>query len=99
MNSEVLLNDDFSENIENTDSVKTFTHKVNFSFVRVLICSLVFIGLIFCKHFYTSYYIKISEFYSASFKSDDQKILEIKNIALDHIENLRIKIKEKINNL
>ena len=99
MDSEVLLDNDFGEHSEPTDSCKTFTHKINFSLIRVLICSLVFVGLVFCKHFYAPYYVKISELYSASFKSDDEKILEIKNVALDNLKNLRLKIKEKINNL
>ncbi|MDO4199973.1 MAG: hypothetical protein Q4D57_04400 [Clostridia bacterium] len=99
MDSEVFLSGDFGESGEKTEDNETFISRINFSWVRIFICLLVFCGLIFCKHFYTAYYIKTGEFYSARFKNDDEKISEMKGFVLDKLDNMRLKIKLKINSL
>lgn len=99
MNSEVFLNENFSENDEKVEGGKSLIKRINFSCVRVLICCLIFIGLLFCRHSHMAYYTEISKFYSANFKSEDEKISEIKNSILEKLENLHLKIKFKINNL
>lgn len=99
MNSEVSFNENFCENIEKEEYNNAFINGINFSWVRVVICSLMFIGLLFCKHFYMPFYTEIGAFYSASFKNDDNKIYEIKNSILGKLENIRLEIKSKINAL
>lgn len=99
MDSEIFLRDDFGENDEKAEDNETFVSKINFSWIRIFICLLAFVGLICCKHFYVANYIKIGEFYSANFKSDDEKISEIKGFVLDKLDDIRLKIKLKINNL
>lgn len=99
MDSEVFFNDDFSESSEKPRSEETFIKKINFSWARVVICFFVFMGLLLCNRFYSSYYEKIGTFYSINFKNDDEKIFEIKNSVLDKLTTLRLKIKERINNL
>ncbi len=99
MNSEVFFNDNFSENGEKPEAKENLMSRVNFSWIRALACFLVLTGLLFCRHFFASYYTKIGEFYSVNFKNDDEKIAEIKNLVLDKIGILRLTIKEEINNL
>lgn len=99
MDSEVFFNDNFSENSEKSGSDETFIKKINFSWIRILICFFIFIGLLFCHHFYPSYYEKIGTFYSINFKNDDEKISEIKNSMSDKLAALRGEIKEKLNHL
>ena len=99
MNSEVFFNDDFSENCEKMENDETVIKKINFSWVRVLVCFLIFVGLLLCNHFHTSYYEKFSTFYSINFENDDEKIVEMKNLVLEKFKDLRFKIKEKINHL
>ena len=99
MNSEVFLDNDFSENEESIEADNELIKKVNFRFIRILICALTFIGLLFCKHFYAPYYAGDREFYCMSFKNDDEKIFEIKNSILAKLESLRLNLKSKINDL
>ncbi|MBR2578834.1 MAG: hypothetical protein IKE41_01675 [Clostridia bacterium] len=99
MDSEVFLDNDLGGDSQAAEPSRMFVNKINFSWIRFLICFLVFIGLIFCKRFNAPYYAKIGMFYSERFKNDDEKISEIKDMALDRLENLRMKIKCKINEL
>ncbi len=99
MNSEVSLNNDFSENSEKSKNKEKFIKKINFSWIRILICILAFIGLVICRYFYTPYYIKISTLYSENFKNNDEKISEMKNFVEDKLKIWRLEIKDKINNL
>ncbi len=99
MNSEVFLNNDFSENSEKSKNKEKFIKKINFSWIRIIVCLLAFIGLVICRYFYTPYYIKISTLYSENFKNNDEKISEMKNFVEDKLKIWRLEIKDKINNL
>lgn len=99
MDSEVFLNNDFDKNEEKQDQKAETVNKLNVLWFRILICFLIFAGVLFCKYFRTPYYIKMDSFYLENFKSEDEKISVVENFVLDKLELWKLILKSKINNL
>lgn len=97
MDSEIY-SEDFKDIGEETKENEN-TFRITFSFLRVIICSLILGIFALTKHFNYDNYKKFGNFYNKYFKCETVNVVEIKEKIVSKTDIVHDFIKNKIDNL